>query len=303
MDIKDFILISGGILITMVLAHGFWIAWKNKREPYRLDILPDMFPNDDDDMSLLRGELPNGHARVVKARSKGQDGDRERQESLAFPTLTDPVADPSEQPQPSESAAPTVSTVGERPIATPEPVRPKVQKAPPRKPANDGAFETTDRSTPRASVRDVDLADAAPVDELLVINLLAPKGFRYDGESLVNALRAQGLRYGDMNIFHRIDLATKAQIFSVANVLEPGTFDLADLNTLNSPGMSFFMRLPGPDDAVAALEDMLETANKVALELGGELRDDQLSVITPQTKEHLRQRVVDYNRRRLSKRA
>ena len=28
MDIKDVILIGGGLLIAAVVAHGFWIAWK-----------------------------------------------------------------------------------------------------------------------------------------------------------------------------------------------------------------------------------------------------------------------------------
>ncbi len=31
-DIKDFILIGGGLLIAAVVAHGFWIAWRARRE-------------------------------------------------------------------------------------------------------------------------------------------------------------------------------------------------------------------------------------------------------------------------------
>ena len=68
LDIKDFILISGGLLIAMVIGHGFWIAWRAKREPLRLDIVPDLIPDDVDDMERLRGELPNGGARVVNYR-------------------------------------------------------------------------------------------------------------------------------------------------------------------------------------------------------------------------------------------
>ena len=65
MDIKSFILIGGGLLIAAVIAHGFWIAWRSRREPYRLDIVPDLIPEDVDEMERLRGELPNGGARVV----------------------------------------------------------------------------------------------------------------------------------------------------------------------------------------------------------------------------------------------
>ena len=52
-----------------------------------------------------------------------------------------------------------------------------------------------------------------------------------------------------------------------------------------------------------AFDEMLNAAQKIALELGGELKDEQLSVLTGQTKEHLRQRIAEFARKRLSKRA
>ena len=89
----------------------------------------------------------------------------------------------------------------------------------------------------------------------------------------------------------------------MANAIEPGTFDLADLDSLRCPGMSFFLQLPGPDDAISAFEDMLEAARKVMGALGGELRDENMSVLSGQTAGHMRQRISDYSRRRLSRRA
>ena len=83
----------------------------------------------------------------------------------------------------------------------------------------------------------------------------------------------------------------------------PDTLDLSDLETLASPGMSFFMQLPGPEDATDAFDDMMTTAQNVAFQLGGELRDEQMSVMTGQTREHMRQRIADFARRRLSIRA
>ena len=69
MDIKDFILIGGGLLIAAVVAHGFWIAWRERRQDLRIDIKPDLVPDDGDldDIKRLRGELPNGGARISRA--------------------------------------------------------------------------------------------------------------------------------------------------------------------------------------------------------------------------------------------
>jgi len=63
-DIKDYILIGGGLLIAAVIAHGFWIAWQARRQDLRIDIKPDLFPADIDELERLRGELPNGGSRL-----------------------------------------------------------------------------------------------------------------------------------------------------------------------------------------------------------------------------------------------
>ena len=120
---------------------------------------------------------------------------------------------------------------------------------------------------------------------------------------MVDMLRAQGLKFGAMNIFHRIDPMTKARDFSVANAVEPGVFDLADLENFNSRGLSFFLQLPGPEDPLAALDDMVQVVRTLAAELGGEVKDEGMSVLTGQTVAHLRQRISDYARKRLSRRA
>ncbi len=328
MDIKDFILIGGGILITLVVGHGFWIAWRAKREPLRLDIVADLIPDDIDEIERLRGELPNGGARVVQNRGAAVAPEN-LELDLAAPVLMEPA-----EPQVSSQRI------------EPKKLRPKVHQAPPRTPLiekeeiEEKELEG-DLLTTRAHVREVELNpepivaeapavrrakttpaqsraqaaarneasrseesdDGVPVEELLIVNILAPRGERFEGEGLVNALRAQGLRYGDMNIFHRIEPTTKAKLYSVANAVEPGTFDLSDLGSMRSPGMTFFLQLPGPDDASTMFEDMLEAARNVAIELGGELRDENLSVLTGQTKAHMRQRITEFTRRRLSKRA
>ena len=136
-----------------------------------------------------------------------------------------------------------------------------------------------------------------------MIRLLALPGQPYQGNQLFNALRDKGMRYGDMNIFHKSDPMSKVLEFSVANAVEPGSFDLADIDNFSSAGLTFFMQLPGPELPRKSFDDMLRIARELAAELGGDLKDDQMSIITMQTVEHYRQRIADFVRRRLSKRA
>lgn len=139
--------------------------------------------------------------------------------------------------------------------------------------------------------------------EILVINVLVSGEPLISGGDLVATLRRHGLRFGDMNIFHRLDPDTQAIQFSVANAVEPGSFDLADLDAFASPGITFFMRLPAAGDALEILDGMIDVARESAVALHAELKDESMSVFTGQTAEHLRQRVADFRRRQLTRNA
>lgn len=143
-------------------------------------------------------------------------------------------------------------------------------------------------------------ANRPEAQEVVVINVLAPSGERFQGESLKRLFEACGLEFGDMDIYHRHETSdtTSPVQFSVASAVEPGTFRPEEMPQLATPGISFFMSMPGPSNFLQAFEFMLETAQSVVRNLGGELKDERRSVMTPQTIEHCRQRIREYERKR-----
>ena len=148
-----------------------------------------------------------------------------------------------------------------------------------------------------------DEADEAPMEELLVINVVCrdPQGFK--GPELLQSILESGLRFGEMDIFHRHESMTGhgEVLFSMANGVKPGTFDLDDIDLFTTRAVSFFLGLPGPRHSKQAFDVMIAAARKLAHELDGELKDDQRSVLTAQTIEHYRQRITDFERRHLTK--
>ena len=138
--------------------------------------------------------------------------------------------------------------------------------------------------------------------DLVVVSVMDSEGERWNGSKVLEELLRHGLKYGDMNIFHRIDEDGVTQ-FSVANAVEPGSFDLADVKAMATPGITMFLRIPGPRDPLSAYDDMLSVAKDTAKTLGGELRDEHMSLMTSQVIDHYRQQIIEFARKKMSVRA
>ncbi|UTA49242.1 cell division protein ZipA [Simiduia sp. 21SJ11W-1] len=137
-------------------------------------------------------------------------------------------------------------------------------------------------------------------EEVFVVRVMAPKGEVFVGAAIKEAILGAGMRFGSRKIFHmHQDAAGEGPIqFSLVNMVQPGVFDLHRMDENDTPGLSLFMTLPSDAESLPAYEAMVKTARKLAEELGGELRDDQLSTLTAQTIEHNRARVAEFERKR-----
>ena len=144
--------------------------------------------------------------------------------------------------------------------------------------------------------------DALPVEEVLVINVVAREGEVFNGPALLQNILESGLRFGEMDIFHRHEsMAGNGEVlFSMANAVKPGTFDLDDIELFSTRAVSFFLGMPGPRHPKQAFDVMVAAARKLSHELNGELKDDQRSVLTAQTIEHYRQRIAEFERKQLT---
>ncbi|WP_341218400.1 cell division protein ZipA [Neptunomonas phycophila] len=132
-------------------------------------------------------------------------------------------------------------------------------------------------------------------DEVLVITVVG-KEQPLNGKQLLKLVLACEMRHGDMDLFHRFEdgIDKGAVQFSMANAVNPGTFQLETMADMETRGVSFFMSMSEPEDPKNAFECMLATAETVAAHLDGDLLDENHSVMGSQTKMHYRERIREH---------
>ncbi len=152
---------------------------------------------------------------------------------------------------------------------------------------------------PRKAIANVDDPNV-----VLIVTVVAKDQY-LNGAALRRVVEACGMEFGDMAVFHRFeDGADQGAVqFSMANAINPGIFDIENMDETSTPGVSFFMSMDEPLDPKNALECMMATAETVATHLNGDLLDDDRSVLRPQTKEHYRERVRIHEMNKLRQRA
>jgi cell division protein ZipA len=131
--------------------------------------------------------------------------------------------------------------------------------------------------------------------KVVAIRLMSKENAGFPAEQLILSMRELGLRHGQFGIFHQFGSTDNGPaIFSVASLIEPGSFDLTQIKTRFYPGVSIFLALPGMIDGVQAFDEMLDTARKLAKRLDGELLDEQGSSLSIQRERYLREEIIQF---------
>ena len=135
-------------------------------------------------------------------------------------------------------------------------------------------------------------------DKIVSLYVAARAGAHLRGPDIVVAAEKAGLVYGHMHVFHRLveGHPERGPIFSVANILKPGSFDMANIQSLETPAIAFFLTLPAPVPALDAWETMLPTAQRMAELLDGVLLDEQRNALGRQRIAHIRDELRAYDR-------
>lgn len=136
-------------------------------------------------------------------------------------------------------------------------------------------------------------------EKIFVLHVTCSGEQHFDGPDIHAALDAEGLKFGLNDFYHRITDANGEieSVYCIANMLKPGALDPVDQDHLTTPGLTLFLILPGAIEGVRAMRDMMETANAIAQRLGGQVLDDNRSLLKAQSAQYMLDQIAEIDRR------
>ncbi|WPC73312.1 cell division protein ZipA [Vibrio porteresiae] len=269
-ELRFVLIIVGGLAIAALLFHGLWTSKKEGKSKFGERPLQKIDVDQEDEASLGKQDTAQ-----AASRKEPNFGDTESD-------AVDPLIGSFSTAE-AEVDEPTVAL--DNPYVTQE-----------------TAIAQSDEVEQPAPIES-DPVTVEPVEdelEVLVLNVHCAGNHPFVGTKLFDSMQQNGLLYGEMHIFHRhADLSgTGKVLFSVANMMQPGTLEHDDPDSFTTKGISFFMTLPCFGDAEQNFKLMLKTAQQIADDMGGNVLDDGRNLMTPDRLAEYRQQIRDYKARK-----
>lgn len=304
-----FVLIVVGVLaIAALLFHGLWSSKKEGKAKFgnkplgKLDVDPgeaDLveqernFASDpQDDFEIIRKDRKEPDFGMDNTFDTKIDSDP----LLGGIPEEKPFKDePEELPEFVAEMSPDDKVVAQEPVI--QDFQPSIDEAAPSE-VETPAQELNVAEEPVAAIRQEEpkAEPEEPEMQVIVLNVHCAGEEPFVGTQLFDSMQQNGLIYGEMNIFHRhVDLSGNDKVlFSVANMMQPGTLEHSDPADFTTKGISFFMTLPCFGEAEQNFNLMLRTAQQIADDMGGNVLDDHRNLMTPDRLAAYRRQIVEF---------
>ncbi|MCG6237078.1 cell division protein ZipA [Vibrio diabolicus] len=312
-ELRFVLIVVGALAIAALLFHGLWSSKKEGKAKFGNKPLGKLDVDQGDKNDLVEKErdfapAPEDDFEIIRKDRKEPDFGMASSFDSKFES--DPLfGGPSEVTQTQQEPDDIPSFVAEKdkeedvepvvqaPVAE-ELFQPAVEEE-----AIPAAFDITEKEQQVETVSEPVVAEPKeepkpePEMQVIVLNVHCAGEEPFVGTALFESMQQNGLIYGEMDIFHRhVDLSGNGKVlFSVANMMHPGTFEHADPAEFTTKGISFFMTLPCYGEAEQNFNLMLRTAQQIADDLGGNVLDDQRNLMTPDRLASYRRQIVEFN--------
>ena len=283
-ELRFVLIIVGAIAIAALLFHGLWTSKKEVKAKFGSRPLRKLDVNKSKGIEPEHEVAPEDDFEIIRKERKEPDF---MQDNIVADPLIDGYPEPeADQPFVSNSEM-KVADVGMGDLlvstASVDEIDPFVSQTQ-QSVVNEPEDEPEKLASPQQNM------------QVIVLNVHCAGAEPLVGTKLFDSMQQNGLLYGEMDIFHRhSDLSgTGNVLFSVANMMQPGTLAHTDPAEFNTKGISFFMTLPCYGDPEQNFKLMLKTAQQIADDLGANVLDDARNLMTPNRLDAYRSQIQEF---------
>lgn len=303
-DLRLILIVVGAVAIIALLLHGLWTSRKERSSLFRARPMKRRKHELQDDAADAQSEARAPRHSALSENTPAQTDSQDPLLSAGnmYPP-SEPVV-PSVLPKPVTERRPVKSPESEPQIGLFDAIEQEVHTELVPEVMTTGAVTTAAETTEPGALQDNEPApepqeqpavknSAAEKELVLALFVAAHQGQLIPGEILRTAVEQAGFRFGAMNIYHRhVDPAGSGPVlFSLANMVNPGTFVPEQMDAIETPGVAMFMMVPSYGDANQNFKLMLQAGQRIASDVGGVVLDEERKILTPQKIEVYKARI------------